>query len=104
MRFVSYGDRREVAKALKPVYTAVNADAAQAALLTFADSELGKRYKACVATWENAWEEFVPFMAFPPEVRKIIYTTNAIIILSFFVDHGCELRCRVEDSVFDAAS
>jgi len=64
MRFVSYKDRREVAKALKPVYTAVNADAAQAALLTFADSQLGKRYKACVATWENAWEEFVPFMAF----------------------------------------
>lgn len=83
MRFVSYTDRREVAAALKPVYTAVNADTATAALLTFADSDLGKRYKACVATWENAWEEFVPFMAFPPAVRKIIYTTNAIESLNF---------------------
>jgi putative transposase len=83
MRFVSYQDRREVAKALKPVYTAVNADTAEQALLEFAESDLGKRYKACVATWENAWEEFVPFMAFPPALRKIIYTTNAIESLNF---------------------
>lgn len=83
MRYVSYSDRREVAKALKPVYTAVNADTAEQALLTFAESDLGKRYKACVATWENAWEEFVPFMAFPAPLRKIIYTTNAIESLNF---------------------
>jgi putative transposase len=83
MRFVSYGDRRAVAAALKPVYTAVNAETAQEALLEFAESDLGKRYKACVATWENAWEDFVPFMAFPPAVRKIIYTTNAIESLNF---------------------
>jgi putative transposase len=83
MRFVSYQDRRRVAAALKPVYTAVTADSAEAALLEFAESDLGKRYKACVATWENAWEEFVPFMAFPPALRKIIYTTNAIESLNF---------------------
>lgn len=83
MRFVSYNDRRKVAAALRPVYTAANADAAEAALLEFAESDLGKRYKACVATWENAWEEFVPFLAFPPAVRKIIYTTNAIESLNY---------------------
>ena len=83
MRFVSYGDRRAVAAALKPVYTAANADAAQQALRDFTESNLGKRYKATVATWENAWEEFVPFLAFAEPVRKIIYTTNAIESLNF---------------------
>jgi putative transposase len=39
---------------------------------------MGKRNKAVLATWQNAWERFTPFLAFPPEVRKIIYTTNAI--------------------------
>lgn len=82
MRFVSYTDRRAVAAALNPVYTAVNAEAAQEALLEFADSQLGKRYKACVATWENAWEDFVPFMAFPPALRKIIYPLDGIGYLS----------------------
>lgn len=83
MRFVSYGDRRAVAAALKPVYTAPNAEAAQQALRDFTESNLGKRYKATAATWENAWEEFIPFLAFPEPVRKIIYTTNAIESLNF---------------------
>ena len=78
MRFVSYADRKKVAAALKPIYTAPTAEAAEAELLAFAESDLGKRYPAAVATWENAWERFIPFLAFPPEVRKIIYTTNSI--------------------------
>lgn len=52
-------------------------------MLAFAESELGRRYPAAVATWENAWERFIPFLAFPPEVRKIIYTTNSIESLNY---------------------
>ena len=83
MRFVSYQDRKKVAAALRPVYTAPTVEAAEAELLAFADSELGHRYPAAVATWENAWERFIPFLAFPPELRKIIYTTNSIESLNF---------------------
>jgi len=85
MRYVSYGDRKAVAAALKPIYTAPSVDAAESALLEFAESDLGKRYKATVATWENAWSEFIPFLGFPPAVRKIIYTTNAIESLNYQV-------------------
>ena len=83
MRFVSYQDRKKVAAALRPIYTAPTVEAAEAELLAFADSDLGRRYPAAVATWENAWERFIPFLAFPPELRKIIYTTNAIESLNY---------------------
>jgi putative transposase len=83
MRFVSYADRKKVAAALRPIYTAPTADAAETELLAFAESELGRKYPATVATWENAWERFIPFLAFPPEVRKIIYTTNSIESLNY---------------------
>jgi hypothetical protein len=78
MRYVSYNDRKRFAAALRPVYTAPTVDAAEAALLELADSPLGRKYKAAVAVWERAWDRFVPFLAFPPEIRKIVYTTNAI--------------------------
>lgn len=83
MRFVSYADRRKIAAALKPIYTAPTVEAAEAELLAFTESDLGRRYPAAVATWTNAWQRFVPFLAFPPELRKIIYTTNAIESLNF---------------------
>jgi putative transposase len=83
MRFVSYTDRKKVAAALRPIYTAPTADAAEFELLAFADSVWGKKYPAAVATWQNAWERFTPFLAFPPEVRKIIYTTNSIESLNY---------------------
>ena len=83
MRFVSYKDRRAVAAALKPIYTAATVEAAETALLELSDSELGGRYPAAVATWTNAWERFIPFLEFPPEVRKIIYTTNSIESLNY---------------------
>jgi putative transposase len=83
MRFVPYGDRKKVAAALRPIYTAPTVDAAEFELLAFADSTLGKKYPATVATWQNAWERFIPFLAFPPDLRKIIYTTNAIESLNY---------------------
>lgn len=78
MRFVSYNDRRDVARALKPVYQAATVEQAEQALLEFADSPLGGRYQSAVKTWTDAWERFIPFLEFPDEVRRVIYTTNSI--------------------------
>jgi putative transposase len=78
MKFVSYTDRKAMVAALKEIYTAPTVEAAETALLGFADSPMGRRYPAAVAVWERAWDRFIPFLAFPPELRRIIYTTNAI--------------------------
>ena len=83
MRFVSYTDRKAVAAMLRPIYTAPDEDAALAALAAFTDSTLGKKYPTAVATWENAWERFTPFLAFGPALRKVIYTTNSIESLNY---------------------
>lgn len=83
MRFVSYADRKRVAAAIRPIYTAPTEDAAHSALIAFADSAMGQKYPAAVMTWQNAWERFIPFLAFPEEVRKVIYTTNAIESLNY---------------------
>jgi len=83
LRYVSYNDRKATAALLKPIYTAANEDAALDALAALADSNLGKKYPAAVAVWERAWDRFTPFLAFPPEVRRIIYTTNAIESLNY---------------------
>ena len=78
MRFVPYKDRRRVAAALKLVYTAPGEEAALGALEDFAESDLGARYPHTVATWERAWDRFTPFLDFPPMLRRVVYTTNAI--------------------------
>jgi transposase-like protein len=83
MRFVNYKDRKSFAKALKPIYTAADAAAAQTEFDTFRDSIWGKKYPHAVATWEAAWERFIPFLAFPPELRRVIYTTNSIESLNY---------------------
>lgn len=83
MRFVAYKDRRQVAAALKPVYTAVDEDQALEALLAFEDSAMGAKNPAAVATWKAAWDRFTPFLQFPPQVRRVIYTTNAIESLNY---------------------
>lgn len=82
-RFVSYKDRKAVAAALKPIYQAANEDAALEALDEFAGSELGKRYPTAVKTFTDAWDRFTPFLAFPPQLRRVIYTTNAIESLNY---------------------
>ncbi|KAA0016360.1 IS256 family transposase [Antrihabitans cavernicola] len=83
MRFVAYGERKKIAAELRRIYTAPTAEAAEDALTAFKESELGRRHPHTVATWDNAWERFIPFLAFPPELRKIIYTTNAIESLNY---------------------
>lgn len=83
VRYVSYADRKKFCAALKAVYTAANPDAAQLALLELADSSLGRKYPAAIAVWERAWDRFIPFLAFPPAVRKVIYTTNSIESMNY---------------------
>src|SRR5690348_3872213 len=83
MRFVAYGQRKAIAAALKTVYTAPTVDAATEAFEEFANSTLGQSNPTTVIAWRNAWERFVPFLAFPPELRRIIYTTNAIESLNY---------------------
>jgi transposase-like protein len=83
MRFVNYNDRKVVAAALKPIYQAVNEDAALAELDAFEASELGRKYPSTVKAFRDAWERFVPFLAFPPALRRVIYTTNSIESLNY---------------------
>jgi len=83
MRFVSHADRKDVADALKSIYTAPTVAAAETELAAFAESVLGGQYPAVVVTWRNAWDQFLPFLGFPPELRKVIYTTNAIETLNY---------------------
>ena len=83
MRFVGYQDRKKVAAALKPIYTAAAVEAARDELEAFAASELGTRYPTAVKTFKDAWERFIPFLAFPPMLRRVIYTTNSIESLNY---------------------
>jgi putative transposase len=76
LRFVGRGQRDKVVKALRPIYTAPDADQAAAALDAF-DREWGQRYPVITQAWRAAWEQIVPFLAFEPEVRRVVYTTNA---------------------------
>lgn len=80
--FVSWKDRRAVAAALKGIYRAVDAAAGEAALATFEDGLWGRRYPAIGQSWRRAWPEVVPFYAFHADVRRILYTTNAIEALN----------------------
>jgi putative transposase len=83
MRFVTYQDRKAVAAALKPIYQAADSKAARVEFDAFTASPLGQKYPTTVATFESAWERFIPFLAFPPELRKVIYTTNSIESLNY---------------------
>ncbi|GGW72452.1 hypothetical protein GCM10010381_66510 [Streptomyces xantholiticus] len=70
-------DWDKIAKLLKPVYTAPTEEAALERFAEFADA-WGRKYPAIVKLWENAWEEFTPFLRFDTEIRRIVCTTNAI--------------------------
>ena len=74
----SWKDRKPLAAALKPIYQAASAEAAAAALDAFAQSEWGRKFPTVAAMWQRQWEQVIPFFAYPPEVRRIVYTTNAI--------------------------
>ncbi|EAZ56193.1 Transposase, mutator type [Pseudomonas aeruginosa C3719] len=76
--YASWKDRKALAAAIRPIYTAVSAEAALAALDAFADGPWGQKFPTVCAAWRNAWDRVIPFFAFAPEIRKVIYTTNAI--------------------------
>ena len=80
--FVSYKDRKPVAAALKGIYRAVDAAAGEAVLNAFEEGIWGRRYPAIGQSWRRAWSEVVPFYAFHFDVRRILYTTNAIEALN----------------------
>jgi putative transposase len=78
LNYASYTDRKAMAGALRGIYTACDADAAQLELLAFAESALGKKYPAAAGVWERAWDRFIPFLEYGPALRRVLYTTNAV--------------------------
>jgi transposase-like protein len=76
--YASWKERKALAAAIKPIYTAPSAEAAQAELEAFAQGAWGRKFPTVVAAWRRAWSHVIPFFAFPPAVRRVIYTTNAI--------------------------
>lgn len=76
--YASWKDRKALAAAIRPIYSAVSAEAAEAALDAFEQGPWGRKFPTVVAAWRRAWDRVIPFFAFPPEVRRVIYTTNAI--------------------------
>jgi len=74
----NWKERKPLAAALRPIYTAASADAALAALDAFEHGPWGLRFPTVGAAWRRAWTHVIPFFAFPPDVRRVIYTTNAL--------------------------
>jgi putative transposase len=82
MKFVSYQDRKKLATGMRAIYTAATVEAAELALASF-EEKFGSKYPGAVAVWKNAWADFIPFLDYPPELRLIVYTTNAIESMNF---------------------
>jgi putative transposase len=78
LEFANWKQRKPLAAALRAIYTAPSADAALAALDDFERQEWGQRFPTIVAAWRRAWSRVIPFFAFPPEIRRVLYTTNAL--------------------------
>jgi putative transposase len=82
MKYVTYADRKKAAAALKPIYTAIDEGEARRALDRLRE-EFGQRYPGLVAAWERSWDAFIPFLDFDRDLRRVIYTTNAIESMNF---------------------
>jgi putative transposase len=78
MRYSSKKHITQVTAGLRPIYQAATVEAAAEALDALEDSDIGRRYPAIVRTWRAAWDEFTPFLAYPQEIRRVLYTTNMI--------------------------
>jgi transposase-like protein len=77
LRYASKGHWSQITKQLREVYTTPTEAAAEERFTEF-DESWGAKYPAIIRLWRSSWEQFTPFLTFPPEIRKIIYTTNAI--------------------------
>jgi transposase-like protein len=91
LAFCSWKDRKSVAASLKAVYGAETAEAAREALEGF-DAQWGGQYPSIAQAWRRAWEEVIPFFAFSPEIRRVIYTTNAIESLNRVIRKAIKTR------------
>jgi len=78
LEFATWKSRKPLAAALRPIYTAPTAAAAARALDTFAVGPWGTQFPTIVASWRRAWPQVIPFFVFPPDVRRVIYTTNTL--------------------------
>ena len=96
MRWVSYNDRKKVAADLRPVYAAVNEEAAAEALAAF-DAKWGQRYPMIAESWRTRWEYIVPFLALPGDLRRIVYTTNSIENLNRQIRKAIKTRGHFPD-------
>ncbi len=76
--YASWKERRTLARAIRPIYTAVTAEAAEAELDVFEQGPWGQKFPTVAAAWRRAWSHVIPFFVFPPQIRRVIYTTNAI--------------------------
>jgi putative transposase len=81
-RYGSQDSRKKIAAGLRPIYTAATVEAAEAALAEF-EAGIGQKHPAVVRLWRDAWEVFVPFLAFPAEIRRVVYTTNMIESINY---------------------
>jgi putative transposase len=77
LNYVTWKEKRQVAADLKPIYRAMTAAEAEQGLNEFSD-KWGGKYQTIVRLWRDNWEQVIPFLAFPAEIRKVIYTTNAV--------------------------
>ena len=78
LEYAGWKDRKLVAQALRPIYAAPSEEAAELALQAFAEGPWGVKYPNIVQSWKRAWEHVTPFFVFPPDIRRVVYTTNAI--------------------------
>ena len=78
LEYAGWKDRKLVAQALRPIYAAPSEEAAELALQAFAEGPWGIKYPNIVQSWKRAWEHVTPFFVFPPDIRRVVYTTNAI--------------------------
>lgn len=78
LNFVGWKDRKPLAGELKAIYQAAHAEAAEAALSAFEQGPWGKKWPPIAQAWRRQWTQVIPFFTYPPAVRRIIYTTNAI--------------------------
>ena len=96
IRYCSWKDRKTITKALRPIYTAPSVEAATDAMDTF-ELEHGERYPGIVRLWRDAWERFIPFLAYPPIIRKIVYTTNLVESVNYQMRKASKTRGHFPD-------
>lgn len=96
IRYCSWKDRRKITAALRPIYTAPTVAAAQEAMDAF-EIEYGDRYPGIVKVWRDAWERFIPFLAYPAVIRKIVYTTNMVESVNYQMRKASKTRGHFPD-------